>query len=217
MMTFDIIVPYRDRADHLAKFIPHYKHLFPQANIIVVEQDDQEPFNRGFLLNIGYLHSKSAYIIFHDIDMILASGQQHYLKPAIRPTMLATHVQQFGYRMPFKEYFGGVTMFSALDFESVDGYCNLFTGWGSEDNELYDRVKERHEIDYRNCYYNSLPHERPYDGFCLPPDHPNYILWKQGRPANSGLSSILSTPDIQVLPQPGYALIKVQSKYAKPA
>lgn len=35
---------------------------------------------------------------------------------------------------------GGVTAFSAIDFKLINGFSNVFWGWGSEDDDLYRRV-----------------------------------------------------------------------------
>jgi hypothetical protein len=37
-------------------------------------------------------------------------------------------------------HFGGVSAFSTKDFQKVNGFSNLFWGWGSEDDDLYQRV-----------------------------------------------------------------------------
>ena len=52
-MKLGIIVPYRDRESHLTKFIenvtPYLKSKKIKHEIIVVEQADDKPFNRGKL------------------------------------------------------------------------------------------------------------------------------------------------------------------------
>ena len=52
-----VIVPYRNRSTHLEKFLKgNSKKLREQEidfDIIVVEQLNDKPFNRGKLLNIG--------------------------------------------------------------------------------------------------------------------------------------------------------------------
>lgn len=168
-------------------------------------------------MNAGFLASTRETVIFHDVDMIVASGMHYYSLPAILPTQLATKVQQFGYKMPFKEYLGGVTKFSREQFITVNGFSNLFTGWGGEDCDLYEETIKHYGILYPNVYYNSLPHERqPY--FCLPNDHPNYIRWKQGRQPGDGLSAIsLPTLDTREFLRPDYAHLMVQSMPEVPA
>ena len=81
MLTKDaklaIIVPYRDREEHLARFVPHMEKFMLdkgiEYKIFVVEQNDDRPFNRGWLINIGYDISSQQgydYFCFHDFDLI---------------------------------------------------------------------------------------------------------------------------------------------------
>ena len=50
-----------------------------QHHLWVVEQHGTEPFNRGFLLNIGFLAAAedsnlSQYISLHDVDLLPTAG-----------------------------------------------------------------------------------------------------------------------------------------------
>jgi hypothetical protein len=40
-----------------------------------------------------------------------------------------------------RKHFGGVTALSVHDFQNLNGYSNVFWGWGGEDDQLYERVK----------------------------------------------------------------------------
>ena len=46
-----IIVPYRDREEHLAQFVPHMEKFLSQQDIdfklFIIEQGDENAFNRG--------------------------------------------------------------------------------------------------------------------------------------------------------------------------
>lgn len=208
-----MIIPYRDRPSHIKAFLVHYKS-FP---IVVIEQDDNEPFNRGWLLNIGFLLCDADEIIAHDVDMLCSMfcmGKFH--ASSDYPVHYAGKASQFGYRMPFPGYFGGVVKFTREQFESVGGFSNNFAGWGGEDNELYERcIKTFGQVTYNPCYMRSLPHE-PAPYFCLPPDHPNYILWKKGRGENDGVRfTSFSITGTQTLLEPsaeypGARLIRVR-------
>jgi len=63
------IIPYRNRKEHLQRLAPH---LLPIGEVVVIEQADNRPFNRGKLLNIGFAIARETmdYCIFHDVDMI---------------------------------------------------------------------------------------------------------------------------------------------------
>ncbi len=147
-----IIVPYRDRFDHLENFKNQIKNYLDDRNInyelIIIEQDNAKLFNRGMLLNIGFKYAKKLkcdYVVFHDVDMIPLSVNYNY---SHIPLHLAT---DFYYsegekeRQIFDSYFGGVTLFPVEIFEEIDGYSNKYWGWGYEDDDLLLRC-ERHQI-----------------------------------------------------------------------
>jgi predicted glycosyltransferase involved in capsule biosynthesis len=162
MSNLSIIIPYRNRASHLAQFLKHYRLRLPKAEFLVIEQSIHKPFNRGLIKNIGALNSQADYFIFHDVDM-LVQGKADYSYPE-HPTHLATHASQFGWKMPQDKYFGGVVAFNRSDFEKTNGYSNQFVGWGGEDDSLYYSVLSAGlQIATREHRYLSLPH---------PKDHP---------------------------------------------
>lgn len=157
-MRLALLVPFRQRYSHLAQFIPHYTRRFHKAKIYVGEQADDNPFNRAKIFNILFKEFSETfdYFVAHDVDLLLTKGDYSYCE---NPTQLATHAQQFRYKMPFPEYFGGVTLFNNKDFVTLDGYSNSFFGHGGEDNEMYYNVLSKGlKISYRDCWYRSLYH-----------------------------------------------------------
>ena len=74
-MKLGVIVPYRKRPGHLRKFRESIKSYLKDQDyeLIVVEQNDDLPFNRGKLLNVGFqqaIRKQCDYVVFHDIDML---------------------------------------------------------------------------------------------------------------------------------------------------
>jgi hypothetical protein len=162
-MRLAFIVPFRKRFSHLREFVPHYKRRFYNAPIYIIEQGDDKLFNRAALLNIGYKEFNQTFDYFaaHDIDMLVTKGDYSYCE---NPTQLATHAEQFRYKMPFPEYFGGVTLFNNADFVTLNGYSNNFWGHSGEDNEMYFNVLAKGlKISYRDCWYHCLYHPRSPD------------------------------------------------------
>ena len=43
------------------------------------------------------------------------------------------------YRLPYDNYFGGAAVFTAEQFKRINGFSNLFWGWGGEDDDSYNR------------------------------------------------------------------------------
>ncbi len=143
-----IIVPYRDRYEQLEEFkklIGYYlKSTSINYELIIVEQDNSQLFNRGMLLNIGFTYAEKMmcdYVVFHDIDMIPIDVKYSYSK---KPIHLATDFVKSRKmkRVLFDEYFGGVTIFPIEDFKKINGYSNKYWGWGYEDDDLLYRCKK---------------------------------------------------------------------------
>lgn len=124
-----IIVPYRNRPQHLKKFVEHTNKHFPNAPIAIIEQLGDRPFNRGRLLNIGALEFPDAYLIMHDVDMLLHPDEWYDASP------FAQVVQMAGSKIQLKDYLGGVTMFTGDIFHVAGGYHNDYFH-RAEDNEM---------------------------------------------------------------------------------
>ncbi len=158
-----IIVPYRDRAEHLKKFLPAMEEseLLEGIDyeILIVEQEVGKPFNRGKLLNIGAIQSHTAsYYCFHDVDMLPITSDYSYVPV---PTHLAAEAEQFGFKLPYQGYFGGVTLFDKHSFIKVNGYSNDYWGWGAEDDDVMFRCLVNDiRPSRKNGKYRSLDHKR---------------------------------------------------------
>lgn len=154
-MSGIVIVPYRNRAAHLAQFLSHMAINYPTLQICVVEQYEHKPFNRGKLLNIGFLENPGyKQYIFHDVDMLPISVNYTIKGNSVPVVQLASSsVQLF-------DYLGGVTRFSKTAFAASGGYNNNYYH-RAEDNEMMFNLK-RLRINVINKYgeYKYLPHER---------------------------------------------------------
>ena len=144
-----IIVPYRDREEHLGRFVPHMDKFLSDKEIdykiFVVEQGNEKPFNRGWLLNIGYKIASEQgydYFCFHDVDMLPEDNTCDY-SWVDRPTHIAARLSKFKYRLVYPEYFSGVTIFNKEHFEWINGYSNKYWGWGFEDDDLLYRCRKK--------------------------------------------------------------------------
>ena len=151
-----LIIPYRDRLEHLEKFVEHYKGF----NILVVEQANDKLFNRGKLFNVGFNESKDRDVVFHDVDL-LAHDLTSYLGYVDGAVHLSGLCEQFNYKVPYETCFGGVTAFDADSFLKCNGFSNDFWGWGGEDDDLYNRTKLAGvNVRFAQNKYYSLKHEK---------------------------------------------------------
>jgi hypothetical protein len=160
-----IIVPYRDRATHLAAFVPHIRAYFERDKVDrgidytvhVVEQVGSASFNRGKLINVGFRLAGPgfAYCVFHDVDYLPIWADYSF---ADRPTRLIWHGLRL--REDYHGFFGAVVLVPAPLFERVNGFSNGYVGWGFEDTELLLRFRCCGiEVGFRDGTYIGLPHE----------------------------------------------------------
>ena len=149
MHKLGVVVPYRDRKEQLENFKEKITKFLDSSLtcpyvIIIVDQIDKKQFNRGKLLNIGFLQAEEQecdYVVFHDIDMLPISVDYGFNKI---PLQLANKFIKDGNfdRKIQRNYFGGVTLFTTKDFRQINGYSNKYKGWGFEDDDLLLRCRE---------------------------------------------------------------------------
>lgn len=143
-----IIIPYRNRFQHLLIFLRQIVPILQRQNlhyrIFVIEQNDQKGFNRGKLLNIGFNEALRLFpyacVVFHDVDLIPEDDRIDY-GCVKSPMHLSSAVSSFDYRLPYGYLFGGVEMLTPRHFRKVNGFSNLFYSWGGEDDDFSRRVR----------------------------------------------------------------------------
>lgn len=141
-----VVVPFRDRFDELLVFVPHLSEFLKQQHITsfkiyIINQSSRYRFNRGALINIGYLlaENQSDYIAIHDVDLIPLNKNLSYSYPSHGPYHLSA--PQYHPQYNYDTYFGGVLLISNDHFQLVNGMSNRYFGWGLEDDEFYTRIK----------------------------------------------------------------------------
>uniref|UniRef100_A0A914LTW3 Beta-1,4-galactosyltransferase 7 n=1 Tax=Meloidogyne incognita TaxID=6306 RepID=A0A914LTW3_MELIC len=107
---------------------------------------DNLRFNRASLLNIGALQANEEncdYIALHDIDIVPLNPALNYSYPGEGQLF---HITPGKYhpikRYDYKSYIGGVLLITLNDFIKINGMSNNFWGWGLEDDEFFQRLRE---------------------------------------------------------------------------
>lgn len=52
-------------------------------------------------------------------------------------------------KLPYKSYMGGVAGFTPAQFQAINGFSNLFFGWGGEDDNLHTRTAKAFKDGYQ--------------------------------------------------------------------
>jgi len=143
-----MIIPYRDRPDQLRIFLRHI-HLFLakqniEYKIYVTSQNGVEPFNRGYLMNVGFVEAAkdedwNCYI-FHDVDL-LPEDERNVYTCQQETRHMSVAVDKLNYVLPYASILGGALAIMPDQYRQLNGHSNEFWGWGGEDDDFADRHK----------------------------------------------------------------------------
>jgi glycosyl transferase family 7 (putative galactosyltransferase) len=195
-----VIVPYRDRAEHLSQLLPHMAAYFSRDKIdkeipvtlAIVEQPAGLTFNRGLIKNIGFkaLRDKFDYVCFHDVDYLPIWAD---FRPPDLPTMLIWHgyesqvidpsQPQMRVWFALEKCFGAIILVRNEQFERVNGFSNQYWGWGEEDNDLrlrFERIGLK--TQHRKGTFSPLLHR-----------HEGYDLTRRPTEANLRNASLIKS------------------------
>ncbi|KAG7279848.1 hypothetical protein CRUP_016175 [Coryphaenoides rupestris] len=144
-----IVVPYRNRQTHLRALLYHL-HPFLQRqqihySIYIVQQWGNSTFNRAKLLNVGVREALRdedwSCVFLHDVDLLPENDHNTYTCHKQFPTHLSVAMDKFRYRLPYPQYFGGVSAVTPDQYMKMNGFPNHYWGWGGEDDDIAARVR----------------------------------------------------------------------------
>lgn len=157
-----ILIPYRNRKQHLDYFIvntvPIIEKYMPQSKVIIIEQDNNRLFNRGALLNIGFKEygHDTTYFMTHDVDINPTNDtiQTYYTKDISDRAVMGIYTSAHN-------TLGGIIKMKSTLPEIVNGFPNNFWGWGVEDKALQNRC-EYMNISISKNILNNDPNRSQY-------------------------------------------------------
>ena len=139
-----ILIPYRNRKEHLDLFIKNVIPLFEiylkPFKVVIIEQEEGKIFNRGILLNIGFTEYKDKTENFynHDVDIY---PNDKCVKDFYLHDNYNCETKFVGIYTPPCNTLGTIIKFHKTLFTKINGYPNNYWGWGVEDKALQNRVE----------------------------------------------------------------------------
>jgi len=183
-MINTILIPYRDRKSDLKYFLnnsyPLLKKHVEGLKILIIEQVDGKPFNRGKTLNVGFMESESDYYFTHDVDI---NPTEEMIKSTYKKEVLDHSIM--GIYTSCCNTLGGIIKMRSSTFEKINGFSNNFWGWGCEDKDLQNRAEHK-KINVTKNILNNDPNKDKYFKIFdvgdrdnkMPNHHFVYNVWK---------------------------------------
>ena len=150
-----VVIPFRDRDEHLRQLIPELRRQLEQQHIchqiLVVDQQVPGLFNRGRLLNIGmqYASSFSDYFCLHDVDAVPVNA--NYACPSQPLRLVNAVIRGNGRSLREPHYFSGAVSILKEHAWEANGFSNEYWGWGKEDDDFFFRLLLAQHL----CFYDS--------------------------------------------------------------
>merc|ERR1712110_179544 len=151
-----------DRLKQLKFNIPNMHKFMRKQNlefkIYVIEQSWTTKFNRAKLLNIGFQRASEEHafdcFIIHDVDRVPVNPKVPY------------HCHRRPFHYTDDGVFGGIAQIRKDTIMAINGFSNLFFGWGGEDTEIARRLAYATRFVRSLGYaFNPFVRERSVDNY----------------------------------------------------
>jgi len=167
LMAYRARHPQEFRREEMRNMIANWKEYFrihdKDLQIMIVEQDNDKPFNKGLLWNAAFLEAEKyfdgvspKYYMHNNSDNLINMGEP-FPPDVASPDVGFTDIR----RVPhLDEYIGGnmlggCCLFDGPSYRETNGFPNNIWGWGGDDWALMRRIRERNVPYKRSVVFNS--------------------------------------------------------------
>lgn len=162
---FVFLTPYRAtgvqtfRRNEIIRMLDNVKTYFAkhsvELRVVIAEQNDNEKFNRGLLLNAAFLEAEK---LFPEAKAFLHFNVDYTINIS-RPFPQELHEFTSGFidlHRPGFPVLGAACVFDRQSYRTIGGFPNDLIGWGGDDWAIYNRiVNKRVPIYTPTGLYNS--------------------------------------------------------------
>ncbi|XP_026324992.1 beta-1,4-galactosyltransferase 6-like [Hyposmocoma kahamanoa] len=148
LVSVAVIVSYRSREEQRNIFLPYMHNFLRKQNIhykiYIVEQEDEKPFNKGLLYNTGAQQAMAdgfPCLVLHDVDLLPLDAANLYACLS-QPRHMSASLDKFRFLLTYDTLVGGALAIRADQYVQVNGFSHRFEGWGGEDDDFYNKIKD---------------------------------------------------------------------------
>ncbi|XP_041351290.1 beta-1,4-N-acetylgalactosaminyltransferase bre-4-like [Gigantopelta aegis] len=124
--------------------IQKYAFKYCDYNFVdLIPESGNGTFNKGRIMNAAFKEALKLYdfqcIVFHDVDLVPEDDRNMYTCPW-QPRHMSVAIDEHDYRLKYDILVGGVLNMRTEHYQRVNGYSNMYWGWGAEDDDMAYRI-----------------------------------------------------------------------------
>ena len=152
--------PQEFRREEMRNMIANWQAYFrlhdKDLKIVIVEQDNAKPFNKGLLWNAAFLEAEQyfdavepKYYLHNNSDNLINMGEP-FPPDVASPDVGFTDLRRVPHLDDYigSNMLGGCCCFDGASYRKTNGFPNNIWGWGGDDWAIMRRIRER-GVNYR--------------------------------------------------------------------
>lgn len=171
--TYILLMAYRARhpqefrrtemRNMIANWQEYFKKNDQDLKIVIMEQDNDKPFNKGVLWNAAFQKAEDYFevlepkiYIHNNSDNLINSGEP-FPPDLARPEIGFMDIRRVPHLDDYigSQMLGGCCSFDAESYKRTNGFPNNLWGWGGDDWAMMRRIRERDVPYRRSSVFNS--------------------------------------------------------------
>jgi hypothetical protein len=146
LMSYRSREPQTFRRNQLIRAINNFKNFFEKNKIdykiVISEQNNNELFNRGLLLNTAFLESEKKFK-FPKKYIHMNVDYQFNLSRNFPQELFDFETGFIDLHRPPCPVLGAACVFDTESYKKINGFPNDLTGWGGDDHAIYKRIMNK--------------------------------------------------------------------------
>jgi len=167
LMAYRARHPQEFRREEMRNMLVNWQEYFKKHNqdlkVVIVEQDNDKPFNKGVLWNAAFLEAQNYYealepkVFIHNNSDNLINHGEPFPSDLARPEVGFMDIRRVPHLDEYigSQMLGGCCSFDAPSYRQTNGFPNNLWGWGGDDWAMMRRIRERNVSYCQSSVFNT--------------------------------------------------------------